>query len=133
MFHKVCALMIIVMMLSGFSWGRKESKKKEVPQAVSQEAPKEETAQETEWGYNYWEDTPENAEEKPEAEEVKESDEALASRPAAEVNPAADEIPAKMIKALASGTDEQRRARVESLRRLSAALQSLNKKRGAGE
>jgi predicted alpha/beta hydrolase family esterase len=106
MIKKVSACIAIVFLLSGFGWGKTESKNDS-------------------WD-DYGTSTKAAATKANKAVATKNQKAVAATNNAATAN----KFPSEALKALASGTPEERTARVESLKRLSTALAKVNQTRG---
>ena len=106
--YRIMALLLACFMVTGFSWGRKakdETKKEEKKSSYSSYSSEKQT-------------TSRSAVKKP----------VRSGAPAEDVD-----FPKELIGSLAKGSEQERKARIESLKRLSAALSQMNRESQSAE
>lgn len=104
--YRIISILLVAFMVTGFSWGRKKE----------DEQPVKSTTQ------KYTSTSSSST--------MSKTAKQNASTAAA---PADGEFPSELIGALAKGNEQERRARIESLKRLSTALSDMKKKSAEGE
>jgi len=104
--YRIVSLVLIAFMATGFSWGSKKEKKVEPEPSYRTSAPKSSSASKTATS---------------------------APRAATAVPADTEEFPSELIGALAKGNEEERQARIASLKRLSVALSEMKQKNAASE
>jgi len=144
--RKAVSLILIVFLVSGFSWGRKEKKEEKTPAPQTYEAPAATEPVETptygqKQSWEVMDAIPVTAKE--EEEKVQEAPAVVKkeipkkkSQPSRKVPADEDQkinFPTELTSALAAGDEETRRQRMESLKRLSLALQTMRERRAVRE
>ena len=108
MLKRVMALFMAVLLLSGFSWGRSEEEGQPAKAQTKSQAAYGGTAAPRKSDYS--------------SMPVKTQQ----SQVTAQAGAAQGQFPTQLLSSLASGDEEVRRARIESLRRLSEAMSKMN-------
>lgn len=102
--YRIISILLVAFMVTGFSWGRKK-----------EEEPVKKTATQK------YTTSSSSATSK------------ASAKTASTAAPAEGEFPSELIGALAKGNEQERQARIESLKRLSQALSDMKKKSAEGE